>query len=104
MSYIAWSHARRLGPNALLWLGRGVTLLLLLLAGWGAGSTLRGRHEQDWPADHKKLRVLTTIFPIYDFARSVGGDDVTVPNLLPPGVDPHEFALSPSDVRAAASA
>jgi len=57
-----------------------------------------------WPREHTKLRVLTTIFPIYDFARTVGGDNVTVRNLLPPGVDPHEFALSPRDVELAAGA
>jgi zinc transport system substrate-binding protein len=57
-----------------------------------------------WPREHNRLRVLTTIFPIYDLVRTVGGDDVSVRNLLPPGVDPHEFALSPRDVELAAGA
>ena len=59
---------------------------------------MRSRNRQDWPPRDKRIRVLTTIFPIYDFARTVGGDDVIVRNLLPPGVDPHEFALSPRDI------
>jgi zinc transport system substrate-binding protein len=79
--------------------GLRVSLFLLLLAaGWTIGSLLRNRHANVWPPRSGKVRVLTTIFPLYDFAREVGGSDVEVRNLLPPGVDPHEFALSPRDV------
>jgi ABC-type Zn uptake system ZnuABC Zn-binding protein ZnuA len=86
------------------WSLRGGVFLLLLMLGWGIGTALRhGRHE-GWSPHHKKLRVLTTIFPLYDFARTVGGDAVEVRNLLPPGVDPHEFALSPGDISTVAEA
>ncbi len=97
-------YVSRQTHRTLLWLGRGLTLLALLLAGWAAGSALRGPRMEAWPREHSKLRVLTTIFPIYDIARTVGGEDVVVRNLLPPGVDPHEFALSPRDVELAAGA
>lgn len=46
----------------------------------------------------KKLRVVTTLFPLYDFARTVGGDRVEVHLLLPPGVEPHSFEPRPEDV------
>ena len=42
--------------------------------------------------------VVTTIFPLYDWARAVGGDRVTVTQLLPPGVEAHSYAPKPSDV------
>ncbi len=80
------------------WLLRGGVLLILLVTGWSVGSLLRGPKANAWPARSGRLRVLTTIFPLYDFTREVGGGDVEVRNLLPPGVDPHEFALSPRDV------
>jgi ABC-type Zn uptake system ZnuABC Zn-binding protein ZnuA len=85
------------------WPLRGAVLALLLLLGWGVGSSLRGSRAQAWePRSAKsgqtpRLRVLCTIFPLYDFAREIGGDAVEVRCLLPPGVDPHEFALSPKD-------
>src|SRR5438876_3256331 len=82
-----------------IWALRGGMLLILLIAGWGAGSALRAKRGGVWPARSGKVRVLTTIFPLYDFAREVGGPDVEVRNLLPPGVDPHEFALSAGDVK-----
>jgi zinc transport system substrate-binding protein len=46
----------------------------------------------------KKLQVVTTLFPLYDFARVVGGDRVEVRLLLPPGVEPHNFEPRPEDV------
>jgi zinc transport system substrate-binding protein len=47
----------------------------------------------------KKLRVVTTIFPIYCFASGVIGSEGDVQNLLPPNVGPHDYQLSPSDLR-----
>jgi len=46
----------------------------------------------------ERLRVVTTLFPLYDMARSIGGDDADVSLLLPPGMSPHAFEPKPSDV------
>ena len=46
----------------------------------------------------RKLQVVTTLFPLYDFARIVGGERVEVRLLLPPGVEPHNFEPRPEDV------
>lgn len=87
-----------------VWPIRTATLFALLAAGWVAGSAVRERSSPGWSRDAGKIRVLTTIFPIYDFARTIGGDAVEVRNLLPPGADPHEFALSPRAIQLAARA
>ena len=47
----------------------------------------------------KKLHVVTTIFPIYCFASGVIGSEGEVQNLLPANVEPHDYQLSPSDLR-----
>ena len=44
------------------------------------------------------IKVVVTLFPLYDFCREVGGDLVDCSMLLPPGVEPHGFAPSPQDV------
>ncbi|TWJ33574.1 metal ABC transporter substrate-binding protein [Geobacter argillaceus] len=49
-------------------------------------------------SQHQKLRVVTTLFPLYDFAREIGGDKVDVTLLLPPGVEPHSFEPRPDDL------
>jgi len=48
--------------------------------------------------DNDKISVVTTLFPMYDFAKIIGGDKVEVSLLLPPGVEPHSFEPTPSDV------
>jgi zinc transport system substrate-binding protein len=45
-----------------------------------------------------KLKVIATIFPLYDFARIVGGEKVDVTMLLPPGSDAHHYELRPDDI------
>ena len=47
---------------------------------------------------HKKLTVVTTLFPLYDFARAVAGDKAEVTVLLPPGIEPHSFEPKPEDI------
>jgi zinc transport system substrate-binding protein len=48
--------------------------------------------------ENKKLQVVTTLFPLYDFAKSIGQDKAQVTFLLPPGVEAHSFEPKPSDV------
>jgi zinc transport system substrate-binding protein len=45
-----------------------------------------------------KLQIIATIFPIYDMARNIGGDKVSVTMLLPPATDAHNYELKPNDV------
>ncbi|MDD5712509.1 MAG: zinc ABC transporter substrate-binding protein [Smithellaceae bacterium] len=46
-----------------------------------------------------KLRVITTLFPLYDFSREVGQGRVAVDLLLPPGVESHSFEPKAGDIR-----
>ena len=47
----------------------------------------------------KKLKVVTTLFPLYDFARHIGREKVEVNSLLPPGVESHAFEPRPADIK-----
>jgi zinc transport system substrate-binding protein len=47
---------------------------------------------------NNKVKVVTTLFPLYDFAREIGGDKVEVSLLLPPGVEAHAYEPKPSDI------
>ncbi len=49
-------------------------------------------------ADAPRLRVLTTLFPITDFARTIGGGHADVSSILPPGAEPHSYSPSPADI------
>ncbi len=50
------------------------------------------------PPAQKKLSVITTLFPLYDFARTIGGEKVDVTLLLSPGVEAHHFDPRPDDI------
>jgi zinc transport system substrate-binding protein len=56
-----------------------------------------GKKETANP-ENKRVAVVTTLFPLYDFARNVGQDKADVTLLLPPGVEAHTFEPRPGDI------
>ena len=46
----------------------------------------------------EQYSVITTIFPLTEFAQAVGGDRVKVTQLLPPGAEAHTWEPKPSDI------
>lgn len=63
---------------------------VVLMLGFGCGFSGEAKSE--------KLKVVTTLFPQYDFVREIGKDKVEVNLLLPPGVEPHSYEPSPQDI------
>jgi len=55
-------------------------------------------------ADEDTVRVVATTTQTADFARVIGGDRVTVYDIVKAGVDPHDFEPSPADIDALAGA
>jgi zinc transport system substrate-binding protein len=47
----------------------------------------------------KKLKIAATIFPLADIAKNIGGSQVEVVNILPPGANPHTFQLTPRQIQ-----
>lgn len=50
------------------------------------------------PAGDPPRQAVATIFPLYDWARTIGGERVAVTQLLPAGVEAHGYAPAPRDV------
>ena len=46
----------------------------------------------------EKLKIITTIFPQYDFARQITGGEADVTMLLRPGAESHSFEPTPQDI------
>ncbi len=51
-----------------------------------------------------QVMVATTIAPLGDFVKAVGGERVSVSVLVPPGAEPHTFEPTPSQIRQVADA
>ena len=54
-------------------------------------------HKKEAPSS-TRLQVVTTLFPLYDFARTIAGGTADVTMLLPSGVEPHTFEPKPEDM------
>ncbi|MGM1045971.1 MAG: metal ABC transporter substrate-binding protein [Bacillota bacterium] len=72
-------------------IGYGALMLAFLLVITGCGSKSGGIVED-------KINVMTTIYPIYEFTKEIGGDEVNVINLLPAGVEPHDWTPKSQDI------
>jgi len=55
-------------------------------------------------ADGGKLNIVTTFAPVTSLTKNVAGDAASVEQLLPEGAEPHDFALSPGDLKKLAKA
>ena len=49
--------------------------------------------------DDGRMKVVTTIFPQYDFVRAIGGDLVNLRMLLSPGEEVHSYEPTPLDIK-----
>jgi zinc transport system substrate-binding protein len=59
-------------------------------------SQLKGARQKN--IDSGKIKIVTTLFPLYDMAKNIGGDKAHVSLLVPPGMEPHDFEPKPSDI------
>ncbi len=63
-----------------------VVLMVFPIAGRGASAAAG------------KIGVAASFYPMYEFARQVGGDRASVRNLTPAGAEPHDYELTPKDI------
>src|SRR5206468_10398699 len=70
----------------------------LVLAGTYVVVTLRPA------AQSSGVKVLTTFYPVYDYARNIGGDRINVSLLVPMTLGVHAFEPTPSAAQAVAPA
>ena len=49
--------------------------------------------------DDGRLKVMASFYPMYDFARKVGGDKIQVKDMVPAGTEPHDWEPAATDIR-----
>lgn len=74
-----------------------ILLCLLSICMFSSCSTKKANDVQFFDND-SKLKIVSTIFPYYDFAKQMTGDKADVKMLLSPGSEPHDFEPTPSDI------
>lgn len=84
---------------------KSVTMLAvsgLMLSGCGA-ATQTASDTAAQKSDNK-IKVITTFYPMYDFAKNIAGDHADVTALIPSGVEPHDWEPTQKDIEAIAKA
>jgi len=72
-------------------LAKKILATALVLAVVAAGVNLTVRRSSQATQSEGKMHVVASYYPLYDFARQVGGDKVYVTNVTPAGSEPHDF-------------
>ncbi|MCG0275828.1 MAG: zinc ABC transporter substrate-binding protein [Thermosediminibacteraceae bacterium] len=74
--------------------GTFLTFLLLLIIAIVFISSCSFGSESSAPQE-EKIKVYTTIYPLYDFAVKIAGEKAKVQSVIPAGVEAHDFEPSP---------
>lgn len=69
-----------------------MAVMVFAMTACGKNSTASGKEEDG------KLKVVTTIFPYYDFVRQIAGDKVSLSMAVPAGMDTHSFEPTAADM------
>jgi zinc transport system substrate-binding protein len=48
--------------------------------------------------EESKIKVMASFYPMYDFATNIGGDKIIVKNMVPSGIEPHDWEPAASDI------
>ncbi|MEG6521943.1 metal ABC transporter substrate-binding protein [Desulfotomaculum sp. 1211_IL3151] len=64
----------------------------ILIGGCGTNSI------EESSGSKEQLKVYTSIYPLFDFAKHVGGEKIIVKNIIPAGAEPHDWEPSPQDM------
>ncbi|MBP2652298.1 MAG: ABC-type metal ion transporter, periplasmic subunit [Firmicutes bacterium] len=70
-----------------------VLSLVFLLAGCSTKANTANSNEAG-----QKLKVVASIYPVYEFAKEVGGDKVDISMLVPQGAEPHEWEPTAAEI------
>lgn len=74
----------------------GIVAILAIAVGLIVLSQLQETNKKN--TDSGRIKIVTTLFPLYDMAKEIGADKAAVSLLVPPGVEPHTFEPKPSDI------
>jgi zinc transport system substrate-binding protein len=79
-------------------LGMRIVIILVLASAVGAACSDDDSSSSAAASKTRAVSVVANFFPIAEAATQVGGDLVTVTNLTPAGVEPHDLELTSDDI------
>jgi ABC-type Zn uptake system ZnuABC Zn-binding protein ZnuA len=77
----------------------GVVMLVLTLGAACSSGDVNSAWSDSLEKDDGRLKVATTVAPLSDIVRNIGGERIALRGIIPNGVDSHTFEPKPSDAR-----
>lgn len=77
-----------------------ILAVIVVAAGWYFilnNYTSGGNGQAENARNENKIQVITSFYPLYFFAERIGGDKISLQAIIPPGVEPHDYELTPRD-------
>lgn len=71
-------------------------ILIILAAAFGIAALIYTEPSKQNIGN--KVKVSASFYPLYEFAKQVGGDKIDATNITPPGSEPHDFEPSPQAI------
>lgn len=97
-------HHSRLKKNLFRTATGTILIFVLMLNLLGCDHQTNSPTTTGHPETKSKLTVVTTIFPLADITRNLGGPYLHVLSLLPPGSNPHTYEPTPGQMKEVAQA
>ncbi|MFK9093665.1 metal ABC transporter substrate-binding protein [Bacillus salipaludis] len=76
----------------------GIVTIACLAFITGCSSKETATEKNNQSAGDTKIHVVTTFYPMYEFTKSIAGDQATVDLLIPANSEPHAWEPSPKDM------
>lgn len=73
-------------------------ILILMIGGMTAAIFYRAPKSAKTPLSDDRPMVITSFYPLYFLASTIGGQRATVINLTPAGAEPHDYELTAQDI------
>lgn len=72
------------------------TLILLLIS--MSNGYAQQNENIDTQQDTKKIKIAASFYPFYEIANEIGGNNTIVTSVIPMGVEPHDWEITPQQI------
>jgi len=73
-----------------------IVMFILMLS--SVSSVYPQQNENSSRQDSEKIKVVASFYPFYEIANEIGGNNTLVTSVIPMGVEPHDWEITPQQI------
>ncbi len=74
-----------------------IIIIVIIMIAFGI-SGCGQKYTMDNSNKTSKINIYTNLYVLEEFSKKIGGEEVNIVNIVPPGVSPHDYELKPKDM------